>query len=139
MHRDFSIQVANRRRRRTEHRLEAVRFQLQHVVEEYGLSACLLTDSLGALLVSAESSPRELERAISVLRTPGQKAEDMIRRDFFLEGMRLTLTLVGAERTICDEVVDRIVMGVTRIHSTTATQGMRADLQCLADEGVLLA
>lgn len=139
MHTDFSIQVANRRRRRTEERLEAVSFQLQQVLDEFELDVCLLTDGVGAVLTSAQTSIQALGRVISIIRTPGQRGEDMLRREFSLEGSRLCLTLVGPNVASHQAAFERVIAGINRIHATTDCKGMRADLQVLASEGVVLA
>lgn len=139
MHTNFFIKAANRRRRRTEERLEAVSFQLQQVLDEFELDVCLLTDSVGAVLTSAQTSTQALGRVISIIRAPVQRGEDMLRREFYLEGSRLCLTLVGPNVGSHQAAFERAIVGINRIHATTQCTGMRADLQVLADEGLVLA
>lgn len=133
------IRLQDRRRRRSEDSLVAMRYQLTHVMEEFNLEACVIATHEGLLLASPlhlDTEQCELLAAIapaawrnmdarfvqSALEVAGiDVSESMLRvQEFSLLGQQMLVLTVGKDAADKERGIFRSVIGVRRILSQAA-------------------
>jgi hypothetical protein len=128
------IRLQDRRRRRSTDALVAMRYQLTHVMEEFGLDACVIATHEGLLLASPlhlETEQCELLAAIApaawrdpdgviahrALEAAGVQVDGSMLRiqEFSLLGQQMLIVTVGSHAADKERGIFRSVLGVRRI------------------------
>ncbi len=128
------IRLQERRRRRSGDSLVAMRYQLTHVMEEFGLEACVIATHEGLLLASPlhlETEQCELLAAIApaswrdpdsivvhrALEAAGVNVDGSMLRvqEFSLLGQQMLIVTVGTHAADKERGIFRSVLGIRRI------------------------
>lgn len=133
---DFHIEQ-DRRKRRSEETLEAITYQLEHVVEEFGMDMMVLADHQGTIVASA-GAPRlaevfaahapklhetdDLKDAVSCV-VPDLPPHHVLVESLSIEEMPLYLCAVTGGDDDSQRGFERAQTGIKRIYRTTDVWG----------------
>lgn len=110
----------DQRRHRSVNRREALTLQLNQVVNDFELDACVLTDDHGQLVASSHTSLDAFEKAYTALQSyEFPRSESLCVREFYADGKRYKLATVGQETVMNEVSLYRTILGVRRIHTNT--------------------
>ena len=110
----------DQRRHRSVVRREALTMQLNQVVSDFQLDACVLTDDSGQLVASSHKSLDAFEKAYTALQAYGSLLSDTLcMGEFYADGKRYKLATVGQETVMNEVSLYRTILGVRRIHTNT--------------------
>jgi hypothetical protein len=136
---EISLSSPERRRQRSAERATALTYQLDQVVEDFDLEACLIADGQGSLLACCTGVDAELARTLAAV-APGLARErptrtlvlPSLRRhlpelnetqfsacEFRAQGKRLFVVAVGRDALMKEVGIVRALLGVRRIHGNT--------------------
>ncbi|MBA2664782.1 MAG: hypothetical protein H0U74_21015 [Bradymonadaceae bacterium] len=121
MHTDsVSYHFENQRRRRSGDRTLALNLQLEQVVNDFELGACLLADESGELIAASHTCTTAYDKALGALKASANGAQDGISvREFHASGSRYLVATSGQEPVMNEVGVYRAILGVRRIHTNT--------------------
>lgn len=110
----------DQRLRRSDDRREAFGLQLDQIVRDFALGACVLFDEEGAVLAASWRSLEAYEQARHLVATHRfPRASQLAVRDFLVEGRRYLVAAVGGDPVANEISVYRAILGVRRIHTNT--------------------
>ena len=121
--------LPERRSQRADDPAAATRYQMQHVIADFDVDACILVDEGGQILASdGEVSKELLELATWVpalsKRSPrkpqasmNQRAKNVSVAEFRLHGEKRFMAVIGGQEWKRDVAVVRASLGVRRIHA----------------------
>ncbi|QED27744.1 hypothetical protein FRD01_10965 [Microvenator marinus] len=114
------MEETNRRSRRSEDPTTATEFQLQQVIEDFGLENCVLVDEAGSVAASAVSPTETLTdwvRGFPNIFDDGSRPDHQNASacEFRAAGRRMFLATIGAQGPMRDVALYRAVLGIRRI------------------------
>lgn len=108
----------NRRSRRSEDRFVATVFQLEQVIQDFGLAACVVVDEGGKVIASVAKDDEDLDwsHEIPTLVRQNRRRRGVSVCEFRAAGRPLFVATVGNALATRDIGMYRAVMGLRRIH-----------------------
>lgn len=108
----------NRRGRRSEDRFVATVFQLEQVLQDFGLAACVVVDEAGHVVASVTKDYEDLDwsHEIPMLARQNRRRRGVSVCEFRAAGKALFIATVGHAHETRDIGMYRAVMGLRRIH-----------------------
>ena len=122
-----AIEMHERRRRRSDETSTALRFQLEQVIEDFGLTSAVLSDSAGHVVAEAHDLDDGCDDPTGV-DVPGQDTiiddyegpidvtDDIDCFEFRSQGQRFFITAQGQDDSMREVALYRVVLGAKRIH-----------------------
>ncbi len=112
------MKTTNMRRQRSEDRFVATVFQLEQVLKDFGLSACVVVDESGQIVASVAKDDEELNwsHEIPTLSRQGRRRRGVSICEFRAAGRPMFVAAVGAALGSRDMGMYRAVLGLRRIH-----------------------
>jgi hypothetical protein len=123
-----AIEINDRRRRRSNDVDTALRYQLEQVIQDFGLTSCVLSDDAGSVVAEAhnfDETPDEDPAGVDAMTqdtiidgssTPIDVTEDIDCVEFRSEGTRFFITAQGKDDSMREVALYRVVLGAKRIY-----------------------
>jgi hypothetical protein len=122
-----AIEINDRRRRRSDDPNTALQFQLEQVIDDFGLTSAVLSDNSGRVVAEAHTF-YDMPEPPNGVDVPSQDTivddfnaeidvtEDIDCVEFRSQGARFFITAQGRDDSLREVALYRVVLGAKRIH-----------------------
>jgi hypothetical protein len=112
------MSTANFRARRSDDRFVATVFQLEQILEDFNLAACVVVDEAGRVVASVARNDEDIEwsHEIPTIARLGRRRRGVSVCEFRANGRPMFVATVGNKLGSRDLGMYRAVLGLRRIH-----------------------